>query len=93
MSRFKQQRHVGGLPVCSSDCTAFLRRVRVTVIGFILNYLFKFEMEKQLWQRINVYLTHKSHITTVTLFRMAGSFEVSSSLASAAMHCFARSSF
>ena len=32
-------------------------------------------------------------MTTVTLFLMAGSLEVSNSLASAAMHCFAKSSF
>ena len=40
-----------------------------------------------------MYLTHKSHITTVTLFLMAGSSEVSNSLARVAMHCLAKSSF
>ena len=41
----------------------------------------------------STHLTHKSHMTTMTLFRMAGSFEVSSSLAKAVIHCLARSSF
>ena len=61
--------------------------------GFISSFYSKALRTLSLSSYTLFYLTHRSHMTIITLFLMAGSVEISSSLAKAAIHFLARLSF